>query len=365
MSLGCATAYHAAIHERGGGRKMFDLDRLTAGSWQRRLSDVSQGQVTVAKGQAGAACCAGLAVVEPWLHELSLYRDSALVWQGPVTRTIEDADLFAIEARDMAEWVRRWRAMLPGGPGHLGPDDAVRHIQYLIDQHLAQGGSADPGLAAHIQYVYGASTSELDIAPSTLIGDVLDSLDTAVDYTTVGRRLVVMPQRHTYGGDPVALLSEGHVSGTVEISLEGMEAFTGAVATGSAPEDDPEGTPVWAVRSNAEGMQRSGHRWTTTDVDSTDPDTVAAYAARAARGCYPVPLVLRVQDGASLSPAAPLSVEQLVCGVRVDIAVGQGWCRQAVGATRLAGAGGQWGERTGEQVTVSLVSMGEAGSVPD
>jgi hypothetical protein len=45
--------------------------------------------------------------IEPYAHELSLYRDSELVWQGPVTRTVENRTTFTVEAKDVTEWLAR------------------------------------------------------------------------------------------------------------------------------------------------------------------------------------------------------------------------------------------------------------------
>lgn len=96
-TLGCATSYQAVIHWQGGKRLFAVLDAVTEVTWARKLDDYSEASVKLAKPALSPLCWSKIAAqydndgmllrpgIEPWAHELSIYRDHGLVWQGPVT----------------------------------------------------------------------------------------------------------------------------------------------------------------------------------------------------------------------------------------------------------------------------------------
>src|SRR5690606_28272131 len=120
--LGCAETYSAAVHLRGGRVLWTPLDTegITALSWGRKLGDYSEASVTVAKKDLPRECLQRLADtvnetgritpgVHVWSHELSIYRDGRLVWQGPIIQPQESRTEITLDARDALFWNDRDR----------------------------------------------------------------------------------------------------------------------------------------------------------------------------------------------------------------------------------------------------------------
>jgi hypothetical protein len=78
----------------------------------------------------------------------------------------------------------------------------------------------------------------------------------------------------------------------------------------------------------------------------------ASYAGR-----NPVPTSLRIPDGAGLAATAPVSIRQLVPGVRIDVAA-TGMCMGLTQPYRLSDVDVEWGDN-GENVGVGLIPIGD------
>jgi len=350
--LGSARAYSAAIHQRGGARRLYDLDHVVSVQWSRKLNEISDATVVIAK--AGSACCAALATLMPWQHELSIYRDGVLVWQGPVWYPHENAATFTIEARDLAGWWPRWPATVYG---KLASMDGVSRMRTVLDAHFARN-ICDPGMAAWLTYHTGAAAVALEIARGDSIDDVAGQLvDAAMDYTSVGRRIVIMPTGYDYGGHPVASLTEEDLGGDIESGVDGDAILTWVTALGA--ENPATGAAYYADLSTPINTSVWGLHYASTTSDEETSSTALKELARAVLlAGAPPQRVIRLPDDAALSPRAPVSVEQLVCGARVDILLGSGWCQALAERARLVGVSGRWEAGADEAVGVSLVAAG-------
>ncbi|MGW1840731.1 hypothetical protein ACWCQH_30430, partial [Streptomyces sp. NPDC002067] len=139
--LGCPERYTATIHWRGGARPVpgiAALERLTTCTWSRTLRDTSDAQIVVQKADL-QGCCDALGLVEPWVHELTIYRDRDLVWQGPITKITEQRATVTIDAQDVFAWldklvntyrVRYVDATADAGGRRRGP------VTYIAWNHL-------------------------------------------------------------------------------------------------------------------------------------------------------------------------------------------------------------------------------------
>lgn len=75
-------------------------------TFNRRLNEISEAQVTIGLRGDDPDCCECLSDLDPWRHELVIYRDGDEVWTGPVT----DVDLntaagsATVYAKDLMAW---------------------------------------------------------------------------------------------------------------------------------------------------------------------------------------------------------------------------------------------------------------------
>ncbi|MBT2490654.1 hypothetical protein J7E96_19465 [Streptomyces sp. ISL-96] len=373
--LGCAQEYRAVIHWRGGSLPFTSpgVSALTAVSWNRTLSDTSEASITIAKGSAGAECCAQLGKVEPFAHDLSIYRDSELVWQGPVFRVTENRTRFVVEARDVTEWLARtvnttllrYVSTNPADPKRQGP---VQEIAESIIRENLLGGlfASGPDWPRMVDYIVrqddtvtaryekdGSLDNEIWIVPILRILDE-ELVPRGLEYTTVGRALVLGRPQTT--ADPAqARLTLDAFAGDVEIVRDGTNAAS----------------LVWVT--NQEDQDISGSQYGVSGVVSayygrldylirTTAEGLTAYDLwQIARGSYtgrnPVPTSLRIPDGAGLAATAPVSMRQLVPGVRIDVAA-TGMCMGLSQPYRLSDVDVDWGDN-GENVGVSLIPLGD------
>ncbi|MEW2066630.1 hypothetical protein [Streptomyces sp. NPDC007346] len=371
--LGCPQEYRAVIHWRGGARPFTSpgVSALTSVKWNRTLNDTGEAEISIAKGAAGARCCGLLGQVEPYAHELSLYRDTELVWQGPVTRVRENRDRFLIEARDMTEWLARTtnalvlRFVAATGATRRGP---VQEIAETIIRLNMETGllASEPDWAKMLNYIVrdddptevsfekdGTDNTSIWFVPILRIMDE-ELVPRGLEYTTVGRALILGRPRTT--ADPTqARLTLDHIAGDVEIIRDGLSAATLMWITNQTDQQ------ISDTQFGASGVITSVYGRLDTLV-RTQAEGLTAYdlwqLARASFvGRHPAPTALSVPDGSTLAPSAPVTMRQLVPGVRLDVAA-TGMCIGVSQPYRLSDVDVAWTE-SGESVGVSLIPIGD------
>ena len=83
-----------------------DLADITKLTWTRRMDEVSEAEVEIGlTGDSSQTCCACLANVEPFCHELHIWRDGQEVWVGPIEAIRYERDRVTIKARDSLAWL--------------------------------------------------------------------------------------------------------------------------------------------------------------------------------------------------------------------------------------------------------------------
>lgn len=335
--LGCAQAYAARLHWRGGALPFESsaMDRLTDVSWNRTINDVSEASVTVMKGDVSEACCRALGEAEPWVHELTLYRDGELVWQGPVVRTVASRTTITIVALDVFAWfdhlvntwmVRYVNATADSAGRRRGPitQIAANHIRLnVMDSRL---GEPDyPGIMDYL-IVRNAGLPSIKVEKdgssnssiwTAYLGDILrDWTKRGLTWTTVGRS-ILLRGRPTSATRAQARLTMEDFIGEIEVIKDGAQAATSAFVTTQETQDISKG------KSLAIGNKRTAYGRVDTLVelqeeDATDADMLAA-AKDALAGRYPAPVSISIPDGGALAPTAPITLRQLVPGERVDV----------------------------------------------
>ncbi|WP_327415380.1 hypothetical protein [Streptomyces sp. NBC_01233] len=373
--LGCPQEYRAVIHWRGGSLPFTSpgVSSLTAVSWNRTLNDTSEASITIAKGAAGAECCGLLGKVEPFAHELSIYRDAELVWQGPVFRVTENRTRFVIEARDVTEWLARtvnttllrYVSANQADPKHQGPIQEI--AEAIITENLAGGlFASQPDWPEMLPYIVrqddtvnarfekdGSLDNEIWIVPILRILDD-ELVPRGLEYTTVGRALILGRPQTT--ADPAqARLTLDSFAGDVEIVRDGTNAASLVWVSNQEDQD------ITGSQFGVSGVVSSVYGRLDVLIRTTAEGLTAYDLWQIARGSYtgrnPVPTSLRIPDGAGLAVTAPVSMRQLVPGVRIDVAA-TGMCMGASQPYRLSDVDVDWGDN-GENVGISLIPLGD------
>ncbi|GHI91752.1 hypothetical protein [Streptomyces olivaceus] len=334
--LGCPADYTAVIHWRGGAQPYLALDDLTAVSWTRTINDVSEGSVTLARADLSADCCAALGRIEPWVHELSLYRDGELVWQGPVVRPRFRRDSITIEALDVFAWLDKLVNTSPVRYVTAGADALGRRrgpITYIAYNHLRLNLtetvlSSPPDYPEILPYLVrrdaGLPTISVEkdgsdnVTPWNIpVGDLWrEWTKRGLTWTTVGRSLLLRGRADSTAR-AVALLTLDHIAGDVEVIKDGTQAATYSFASTQQSQDVSEGSTLGT------GVIGSPYGRLDTLVVLQEEDATLDDLRQAARtglaGRYPAPTVISVPDQAQLTADAPVTIRQLVPGERLDV----------------------------------------------
>lgn len=335
ISLGCAGQYRAGIHLKGGRRLWSQCEPLLSAVWGRVLDDVSEAAVSVAKRDLSALCCGRIADTRPWGHELTVYRDDRLVWQGPVRKVVENRTTFTIYGRDVFSWLDR---RVNTEPFTYTAMDMSRIASQLIAGVLSTN---DINIVDYLRVAdCGVIGSRAAPAMSVYVGAEIRELAAAgIDFTTLGRAIVISGELSSAAPRAV-LLAGKDIIGEYEIERTGDEVtWAGVVGEGVAGfyggSDAFLGRVDMLVKANG-----------TIDVGSASAQAKALVTQRRA----PV-TVLRLPDDSWLSQAAPITIEDLLCGNRIDVVTGDDMCmlpnRHAMRIIRVSGTWTEGGERIG------------------
>lgn len=376
-TLGCAERYDAVLHWQGGKRKFASLEGIVEVSWSRKLGDFSEAHVRLAKGQMSRACWSQITPkwdadgtllrpgVEPWAHELSIYRDGGLVWQGPVVTIVESKDLLEIDARDVLAWMDRRVVDLnlsggsPDGDKFRGQTGLVlRNIVERTWPGTHESNPYDnPGITEHAE-IHDTpdrfTETERIWKGSRTVGDLVrDVIKNGIDLYTVGRKVVASPDYVAINRQPYRL-TEDHIVGDLEIRRLGLDMCTEGFALGQAEGLGTNAAPVFGKWPTEEGPGGPGNpstpaffgritRFTQSQSLAGPPPPPPApagpdgqppppppppqnpspalqqVAATLVGYGFPCPAALVVPDHAQLAAHAPITINQLVPGRCVNV----------------------------------------------
>jgi hypothetical protein len=322
--LGCNPDYKLLVTDRGGGATVAEVE-FEELKWGRVLDDVSTAQVTVPAG-----CCGELGGIRSWRHELHVIRDGDEQWCGPITIAPNCRSGVTLVAWDMFAWlgkrvIRSRRCYDPecGGSAATGPAIAEQLIRDGLDPD-------DPGLLEYLTVVPGGLLQERDyLANSAYVLNALRDLARGgLDFTAIGRRLLVMPEGATLAATP--LLTCEHFLGDVCTTDDGANAATRAVVTGKAADNE-------TVVTGSAGDIDPYYGLLEVLLNDDTVKTASAAQAQAAgllASSDPSRLLIQPPQGNALDPSAPVCIDQLIPGVKVPVAL-DCTCREALQEMRL------------------------------
>lgn len=323
-----ADSYRVIVRDRTGP-EIVELD-FSQLQWDRRLDDVSEATVTI---PPGASCCGKLADVYPWRHELAISRDGDEVWTGPVQIIADCTSGIVLKAKDVLGWLERrvihndhdWTA-LPG----VGAVPAAEEL--IVDGFEPD----DPNVLKYLTAIgTGVIGGRSYLANSKYVIDALKDLAKgSLDFTTIGRRIILMPSGHVLSR--TTLVTCEHFAGDVCTAVDGDAAATRTVVTGVGVTGVAGGVdPYFGLVELLVDDQRIGRQSTADDQ-----------AAGLLEGRNPPPTLVQPPQGSGLAPDTPVCLSDLVPGVTVPVSVNC-TCRTALQDMRLS------------QLTVNVSDAGE------
>jgi hypothetical protein len=352
-SLGVGS-YQVAILARGGGTILENITGWTQCDWERAEGAISQGKVTIAGADAVAACCEQLAAVEPWSHELGVYRKDPLstrfrrVWCGPILDMDVNPEQIVIDAYDLSKWLERRRVHVD----HL--DQSDRDLATLIGLLVDDALAPDSSMRLAKLVTDSGQVGRLDL----LAGSHPNVMDEIHQLSGLGCSWTVVQRTMRIGGDltqatPVTTLIDSHFVKPA-IRRDGVSAGNDIGVRGQGVGDGADA--VYGHSSDHAAITKYGLLEVDVTDDAAATTKVADAAAAQQVALYATPPI--ILTGGRLSPLAPITPQLLVPGNVVTVALGRlcvpvaGDFRiQTVKASVTAGA---------ETVDVTLQPLGAA-----
>lgn len=349
MALGCAS-HSYNITDRDGGH-VAASGVLTSVEYNRVLNDASDAHVTIAV--EGIDCCGEMSGIRTWRHWLNIYREGVFVWSGPIVQVWWTATETRLAAVDLVGLLDR-RVV-----HELMTFNSVAVAQ--IASELIRDGLApdDPG---HTVTVVGTTRALGGRTYQPWIGQTADHLrdlsETGIDFTCVGSNMIILPDEFE---DVVGRLSDDDLPEGLVVSEDGAALATRQVVAGD------EDTGVVGVAGGRNPYYGLLEMYTEQNTLTTLSDVDQA-AAEKLRGSLAAPVFIDTQD-VTLSPTAPVNIEQLVPGWCLDITSGA-TCREITQRLKItglsvteSGGGASSGKGTpvspGERVVVQVAAMGD------
>lgn len=367
--LGCGV-YEVYFKTRGGDYFVCRALNMTNLTWGRKLNGVSEASITFAMSGSQGNCCGCIAQINPWQHEMSVYRNGEEVWCGPVTggEVDEAAGTARFDAKDLSAWFgKRWVEAVDTDV-EFEEADIVDVYNWLIshayykDPWNMEWFFSQPRLGIPIDRTYVSFDPPNDRWGGnypTVEAEMSDLSQSGVDYTTVRRVLVAGDLQSST--DVVARLSDNHWNSPPKIIIGGVgmatEVGVGGGAGGSEGWYDDQ---IWIHRPNDAAREQYGllqYFEAAPDLDEEDTRSVPNAIAQRAYGLRELKkLPYEYIQGGGLSAQAPVTFDELVPGryFRVDLAQ---TCRSIIGNYMLTSVNVSY-SNDNESVNIELTPPG-------
>lgn len=317
--LGYGQDLRVLLMTRGAGTVIAEL-KPTSGSFTRVLDDTStlsmRGVVT---GNIGGPCCDGWEDVHAWATEVIVFRDGRDCWAGPVTHIEFGYGYVDVEADDLTAW---WdRRVLP----------AMRFVakdfaDIFVEAHeKAMEPDPSPNILINVSPTNVYGTREILDEQYIYAHDFIHELaDTSLDYTAYGRTIIVRGTE--IEADPWLVLMDEHWTEPPVVSERGNEQATVVIVRGN-------GVTSTAI-ADAEYLSYYGYLVRTFDEETIVDQVSCDKAAQTRLAMLKDPLYIETPQGAKLKSTAPITLAQLIPGMRVRVDT-QSTCRPLVADFRL------------------------------
>jgi hypothetical protein len=376
--LGCASTYLAQIwywdRALGELRHYTTLSGLTDVTWERVLDDYSEATVTFQPSQ-GDDCCGKLrpivdtdgTVIQPglwpWAHELYLFRDDQLVWNGwifSLDETVqpdEVTDHIKITARDALAWLDR-RVI----HSDIFLNDTFYDLAEVAEAIIRDAfGPDDPGVLQYLDITPSGRQGKYSVRHwEARAGDELRNVaQGGLDFCAIGRIIRVGTPTRDPHTPTITLRTKDFQVGT-EIRIVGANAATAGIAVGQTidsttgdPVPDPENTPPpKAYFGGTNPFFGLIENFTTNSIK--DPNFLLWIATQKVRDGNPPPLTLSIPADSNLAATAPVSIHDLIPSRYFTVSIA-GTCRSLSQYMRLSHVHVTWSAGQPEAVGVTFI----------
>lgn len=323
----CAT-YEIYVAKRGGSSLVCRLSNATSITYGRVLNDFSEAKIRV---NLDAVCVDCLSGVNPWQHEVLIFRSSQLVWCGPIVNIEYDPAKSSISvfARDVLAWTEKRFIEIAGDQDYDVEDVDVRQVFEWVLNHGYQKQPWNMSWSLHdtgipITRFYPAHGSTRWGGTYKNVSSELRALaQVGVDFTVVNRVM--------YGGDlevepplPQTLkISDNNWAVAPLIRVNGTSMSTRSiVAGGNGGFYGYDEDQMW-VEENAAAIEQYGLLETFTERQDLGDEDTSVTPNAITQEAYGRQKLLQ-QPMATLSEGqlagdAPFIFDQLVPGVRIQV----------------------------------------------
>lgn len=290
-------------------------DSISSLTYDRRLDDISEAEVVITLGgSAESTCCACLAEAEPWCHELWIQRNGRETWAGPITEIIYGYGTVTIRALDRMAWAT---VRIP--EGDIDYTGAPTDLVVIAEDILQVAFAEDADVTCELDAMYTANSGVLQNAffpafETNAYESIQDLAERGLDFTTIAGTISLTGDLSAQGR-ALALLTDELIVGDVEVKKSGLTQgnrwyvnFDGDLGLPAVSD------PVDEFCYGPIERQRTGD----DILDQTQAEDVAnAFAAAAGIA----PRTIEIPPGAKLSPDTPWDFNDMICGIRVDVAI--------------------------------------------
>lgn len=292
----------------------------TSGFFTRDLDQTSELEVTgVITGLLDETCCDGWNEAYPWVTEVLVYRDGRDAWSGPVTDVEFGYGTVRIRAADLTAW---WDRRVVPDLSFTGADladifTAIHDAAMLVDPVPNFSVSATPtGIFGQRQYV----GSEYQYAK-----DALEELSkTGLDWTCYGRTVLIGGEE--VPANPYFTLTDDFWTQPPTVASRGNEQATQVIVRGKGV--------TGVATADATYLSAFGTLVRVFDEQDIEDQSSVSAAARSRLALLKDQTYIETPSGATLTPTAPITVPELIPGMRVRVTA-EATCRPIVADFRL------------------------------
>ncbi len=334
-TLGCGT-YEVYFKSRGGDLFICRALNITKLSWSRTLNGVSDASIDFAlRGEQGN-CCDCVSQINPWEHEMSIYRDGNEVWCGPVVGgEINDGEgTGRFDAKDLSTWFgKRW-VEVRDTDIEFDQTDIVDVYKWLIEHAYYKDpwnmywffNTEQLGIPIDRTYISFDTAHERWGGSYPMVDAELSSLgQSGIDYTTIRRVMLIGDLKSSVTA--TARFTDAHwVSPPVIIITgTGMATEVGVGGGGGGASGWYE-DQIWIERPDDVQREQFGllqYFEAAPSLDQEDTNGLPNAITQRAFGLRELKKTpFEYVSGGSLSRHAPVTFDQLIPGryFRVDLA---------------------------------------------
>lgn len=345
-TLGCGK-YEAYFLTRGGEQFVCRARNITQLSWGRKLNDFSEASITIGLNGLDAECCNCINTINPWEHEMAIYRDGVEVWVGPIVN-LPEIDLAKataqIQARDFSAWYDyRWVEIF-GNDKEFEEVDIVEVYEWLLLHGYNKGPwnmqfytTGPIGLPFDRTYIAADLGTRWGGSFPNIANELRDLAGGGVDFTVV-RRVFLYGDLDTTT-QPGARFDEKSWSVLPKLAVigTGMSTETG-VGGGNGGYGGYDDDQLWIERPDDEYRAKYGvlqKFYPAPELEDIDTRTLPNAVAQRA---YELRKMKREPftyiKGGTFSANAPVTFDQLIPGRVFHVALTQ-TCRTVQADYRL------------------------------